>query len=127
MTSMAEVLYEQWRSHSYELQRQPEFRDAAPNLRATFQRQEAALTKAGYFRYRTVASVAEAETLNDNAVILAKGGHLFRKYDNWFREGVNAWIRNQWGTHCYPESAASLARDEWAHFPAIVIHEGDEK
>jgi len=48
MSSMAEVLYEHWKSHSYELQRQPEFKDAPPNLRATFERQEAALTEAGY-------------------------------------------------------------------------------
>ena len=44
---MAEVLYGHWRSHSYELARQPEFKDAAPNLRATFEAQEAALLAAG--------------------------------------------------------------------------------
>jgi hypothetical protein len=40
---LAEVLYERWRSSSYELKRHPEYRDAGPTLKRPFMDQAAAL------------------------------------------------------------------------------------
>jgi hypothetical protein len=41
--TLAEALYDHWRSSSYELKRQPAYADAAPNLRRVFADQAAAL------------------------------------------------------------------------------------
>lgn len=42
-STLAEALYDHWRSCSYELKRQPAFADAAPNLRRVFTDQSAVL------------------------------------------------------------------------------------
>lgn len=96
MTSMAAVLYEHWRSHSYELDRQPAFKDAAPNLRATFEKQEAALLAAGARIPRTITTLAELEELPNGSVIRDRMGDVSERRGGRWCAYETATMKSEW-------------------------------